>query len=65
MNKVYAMLWYINHLLCLSFQMLFELVNVSALRLILQQPSPVWREFKIEDLKVFRASEVRNTFDRQ
>ena len=38
--------------------MLFELVNVSALRLILQQPSPVWKEFRIEDLKVFRSSEV-------
>lgn len=37
--------------------MQFELVNVSALRLILQQPSPVWKEFKIEDLKVFRSSE--------
>lgn len=37
--------------------MLFDLVNVSALRLILQQPSPVWKDFKIEDLKVFRSSE--------
>ena len=41
--------------------MLFDLVNVSALRLILQQPSPVWKDFKIEDLKVFRSSEVRIT----
>jgi len=39
--------------------MQFDLVNVTALRLILQQPSPVWKEFKIEDLKVFRGSEVR------
>ncbi|XP_052781559.1 nicolin-1-like isoform X2 [Mya arenaria] len=38
-------------------QMSFDLVNVSALRLILQQPSPVWKEFKIEDLKIFRSSE--------
>lgn len=38
--------------------MQFELVNVSALRLILQQPSPVWREFKIEDLKLFTSSEL-------
>jgi len=38
--------------------MLFELVNVSALRIILQQPSPVWKEFKIEDLKIYRSSEV-------
>ncbi|KAL4226348.1 nicolin 1 [Mactra antiquata] len=37
--------------------MLFELINVSALRIILQQPSPVWKEFKIEDLKIFRSSE--------
>ncbi|KAH3860377.1 hypothetical protein DPMN_023275 [Dreissena polymorpha] len=38
-------------------QMQFDLVNVSALRIILQQPSPVWKEFKIEDLKVFRSSD--------
>ena len=42
--------------------MLFELVNVSALRLILQQPSPVWKEFRIEDLKVFRSSEVIKSY---
>lgn len=42
-------------------QMKFELVNVSALRIILQQPSPVWREFKIEDLKIFRSSESTRT----
>ncbi|XP_041348046.1 nicolin-1-like isoform X2 [Gigantopelta aegis] len=33
---------------------LFELVNVISLRLILQQPSPVWKEFKLEDIKIFR-----------
>ncbi|XP_053377523.1 nicolin-1-like isoform X3 [Mercenaria mercenaria] len=37
--------------------MQFELVNVSALRIILQQPSSVWKEFKIEDLKIYRSSE--------
>ncbi|XP_060593717.1 nicolin-1-like isoform X2 [Ruditapes philippinarum] len=37
--------------------MQFELVNVSALRIILQQPSCVWKEFKIEDLKIYRSSE--------
>ncbi|XP_076447702.1 nicolin-1-like isoform X2 [Babylonia areolata] len=32
-----------------------ELSNVNALRVILQQPSPVWREFKLEDLRLFRS----------
>ncbi|KAL8603480.1 hypothetical protein ACOMHN_038621 [Nucella lapillus] len=32
-----------------------ELNNVNALRLILQQPSPVWREFRLEDLRLFRS----------
>lgn len=33
-----------------------DLKNITALRLILQQPSPVWREFKLEDLKLFRSA---------
>merc|ERR1712223_1510387 len=32
------------------------MTNVVSVRLILQQPSPVWKEFKIEDLKLFRMS---------
>ncbi|KAL3852517.1 hypothetical protein ACJMK2_016145, partial [Sinanodonta woodiana] len=38
--------------------MAFELVNISALRLILQQPSPVWKDFKIEELRLFKCSEA-------
>ncbi|XP_067684619.1 nicolin-1-like isoform X2 [Haliotis asinina] len=38
--------------------LLFDLVNLTALRFILQQPSPVWRDFKLEELKVFRTSAV-------
>ncbi|KAK3587101.1 hypothetical protein CHS0354_023556 [Potamilus streckersoni] len=38
--------------------MAFELVNISALRLILQQPSPVWKDFKIEELRFFKCSET-------
>ncbi|XP_046354273.1 nicolin-1-like isoform X6 [Haliotis rufescens] len=36
--------------------LLFDLVNLTALRFVLQQPSPVWRDFKLEELKVFRTS---------
>ncbi|XP_071082257.1 nicolin-1-like isoform X2 [Haliotis cracherodii] len=36
--------------------LLFDLVNLTALRFILQQPSPMWRDFKLEELKVFRTS---------
>lgn len=38
-----------KHFLC-------DMTNVVSVRLILQQPSPVWKEFKIEDLKLFRMS---------
>jgi len=31
-----------------------DMINVVSLRIILQQPSPVWNEFKLEDLKLFR-----------
>jgi hypothetical protein len=38
---------------------MIELSNVIAIRVILQQPSPVWKDFRIEDLKLYRTSEVR------
>lgn len=28
------------------------------MRIILQQPSPVWKEFRIEDLRLYRSSEM-------
>ncbi|XP_013412528.1 nicolin-1 [Lingula anatina] len=31
-------------------QLLFDLTNVTGLRFILRQPSPVWKEFKLEEL---------------
>ncbi|XP_064605210.1 nicolin-1-like [Liolophura sinensis] len=34
----------------------FDLVNVAAIRLILQQPSPVWKDFRIEELKIYKTS---------
>ena len=40
------------------FQFLCDMTNVVSVRLILQQPSPVWKEFKIEELKLFRISSV-------
>ncbi|XP_074646771.1 nicolin-1-like [Tubulanus polymorphus] len=37
-------------------QFLFDMNNTIGLRFILQQPSPVWKEFKIEDIKIYRTS---------
>ncbi|KAK3101124.1 hypothetical protein FSP39_001126 [Pinctada imbricata] len=46
---------------CISRKQLScDLTNISGLRLILQQPSPVWKEFRIEDLKLYRSSEQLN-----
>ena len=45
-------------LLFVILQFRCELNNVMSLRLILQQPSPVWREFKLEDLRLFRSPGV-------
>lgn len=39
-------------------QFSFEISNISAMRIILQQPSPVWKEFRIEDLRLYRSSEM-------
>ena len=39
-------------------QFMIELSNVIAIRVILQQPSPVWKDFRIEDLKLYRTSEM-------
>ncbi|CAG5126151.1 unnamed protein product [Candidula unifasciata] len=33
-----------------------DMNNVISLRIILHQPSPQWKEFKVEDLKLFRPS---------
>ncbi|XP_005107351.2 nicolin-1 isoform X2 [Aplysia californica] len=33
-----------------------DLSNIVSVRLILQQPAPVWKEFKMEELKLFRSS---------
>ncbi|CAD5116598.1 DgyrCDS5474 [Dimorphilus gyrociliatus] len=35
---------------------LFDLINVIAVRIIIRQPSPVWKEFRIEELKFYKAS---------
>lgn len=39
----------------------FDLVNLTAVRLILQQPSPVWKEFRLEEIKLYRSSETQRT----
>ncbi|XP_055999892.1 nicolin-1-like isoform X4 [Ostrea edulis] len=39
-------------------QFSFDISNISALRIILQQPSPVWKEFRVEDLRLYRSSEM-------
>ncbi|KAK7102520.1 hypothetical protein V1264_020725 [Littorina saxatilis] len=39
-----------------SRQFRCELSNITGLRLILHQPSPVWREFKLEELRLFRSA---------
>lgn len=31
-----------------------NITNIVSLRIILQQPSPIWKEFKLEDIKLFR-----------
>ena len=33
----------------------FPLTNILGVRFVLRQPSPVWKEFKIEDIKIFKA----------
>ncbi|BFZ10818.1 hypothetical protein BsWGS_13857 [Bradybaena similaris] len=35
-----------------------DMNNVISLRIILHQPSPQWKEFKVEDLKLFKSSSV-------
>lgn len=47
------------NLIILFSQFSFDISNISAMRIILQQPSPVWKEFRIEDLRLYRSSEVR------
>ncbi|GFO15511.1 nicolin-1-like [Plakobranchus ocellatus] len=37
-------------------QFVCELSQVVSLRLILQQPSPLWKDFSLEDLKLFKTS---------
>lgn len=34
---------------------LFPLTNIVELRFVLRQPSPVWKEFKVEELQLFKA----------
>ncbi|KAK6175388.1 hypothetical protein SNE40_013861 [Patella caerulea] len=36
----------------------FDIVNLSTLRFILHQPSPIWKDFKLEDLQFFRTSQA-------
>ncbi|XP_063400163.1 nicolin-1-like isoform X3 [Mytilus trossulus] len=38
-----------------------ELSNIIQLRVILQQPSPVWKDFRIEELKLYRSAEMNKT----
>ncbi|XP_076072238.1 nicolin-1-like isoform X4 [Mytilus galloprovincialis] len=38
-----------------------ELSNITQLRVILQQPSPVWKDFRIEELKLYRSAEMNKT----
>eukprot|EP00106_Octopus_bimaculoides_P010968 XP_014778410.1 PREDICTED: nicolin-1-like isoform X2 [Octopus bimaculoides] len=38
-------------------QLICELTNVVELKLILLQPSPVWIDFSLEDIKLFRGSQ--------
>lgn len=38
--------------------MLVDLVNVTAVRIIIRQPSPVWKEFRIDDLKFYKHSHM-------
>lgn len=41
------------HSLALALQMLCDVDQVTAMRFILRQPSPVWLHFTIEDLQIF------------
>lgn len=41
------------HSLALALQMLCDIDQVTAMRFILRQPSPVWLHFTIEDLQIF------------
>ncbi|ESO84393.1 hypothetical protein LOTGIDRAFT_236344 [Lottia gigantea] len=36
----------------------FDIVNLSTLRFILHQPSPVWKDFKLEDIRFYRSPQV-------
>lgn len=57
---VYSLLIIVHfYKLILLSQFSFDISNISAMRIILQQPSPVWKEFRIEDLRLYRSSEVR------
>lgn len=57
---VYSLLIIVHfYKLILFSQFSFDISNISAMRIILQQPSPVWKEFRIEDLRLYRSSEVR------
>ncbi|CAG2255890.1 NICN1 [Mytilus edulis] len=38
-----------------------ELSNITQIRVILQQPSPVWKDFRIEELKLYRSAEMNKT----
>lgn len=44
--------WWL-HSLVLALQMLCDMDQVTAMRFILRQPSPVWLHFTIEDLQIF------------
>eukprot|EP00106_Octopus_bimaculoides_P010969 XP_014778411.1 PREDICTED: nicolin-1-like isoform X3 [Octopus bimaculoides] len=41
----------------LLIKLICELTNVVELKLILLQPSPVWIDFSLEDIKLFRGSQ--------
>ena len=36
--------------------MSFEMNNITSIRLIIRQSSPVWKDFKLEDIKMFKIS---------
>ncbi|XP_069101109.1 nicolin-1-like isoform X3 [Argopecten irradians] len=35
----------------------FDLTQLTGMRLILQQPSPVWKDFRLEEIKLYRTTE--------
>ncbi|XP_064632427.1 nicolin-1-like isoform X2 [Lineus longissimus] len=37
-------------------QMLFDPAGINGLRFILRQPSPVWKEFKLEEVKIYKST---------